>query len=448
MVTDTGLQPERTDVREPDRRGVPWYRSLRLQIAVAVAIVSLVTAVSVSALLSVRAAADARDALRDQALERVAAAAEGYAIDGRLRFGVSLDPELAPEPLRAGLAVGGRASYFDGEVMWAAQRLGPDVLLTTRLDATSLKEDDASRMATLGTAGLLAVSIASLLGWLSANRLSRRLRRAAAAADRIASGDGDPQDQRVERVHDGGHDEVAILTRAIDAMADSLRQRLDNERSFTVDVAHELRTPVTGLVSAVELLPPSEATSLVRRQVERVRRLVEALLEISRLDAGRDAPLLQRIDLHDAVAAILDDPPAGVVYRSLPNAEPSGDPRQHQVWADLHWLGQLLSHLVGNALRHGAPPVVVRVDGHTLEVTDAGPGFTADFVASGPRRFHATGRTKGAGLGLTIAEKQAERMGGTLTIGNGVDGGARVVVTFTSGIRPVPASVSPQEGNG
>ncbi len=444
MGTDTGLQPPRSD-GEPDRRAVPWFRSLRLQIALAVAIVSLVTAVTVSALLAVRAAADARDALRNQALERVTAAAEGYAVDGRLRFGVSLDPEQSPEPLRAGLAVGGRASYFDGEVMWAAQRLGPEVLLTTRLDATSLKQDDASRIATLGTAGLLAVSIATLLGWLSASRLSRRLRRAATAAHRIAEGNAGAQ---AERVHDGGHDEVAVLTRAIDAMADSLRQRLENERAFTVDVAHELRTPVTGLVSAVELLPPSEATSLVRRQVERVRRLVEALLEISRLDAGRDAPLLQRIDLHEAVSAILDNPPPGVGYRPVVPVDRSGDPRQHEVWADPHWLGQVVSSLVGNALRHGAPPVVVRTDGHTLEVCDAGPGFTADFVASGPRRFHATGRTKGAGLGLTIAQKQAERMGATLTIGNGSAGGARVVVTFTSGIRPVPAGGSRQEGNG
>lgn len=409
------------------RTGVPWYRSLRLHIALAVAVVSLVTAVTVGSLLAVRAAAEARDALRDQALERVAVAAEGYAIDGRLRLGVSVNPQLPPAPLRDSLATGGRASYFDGDSMWAGQRLGPQVLLTTRLDATRLKTADAERRAALWGSALLAVLLASTLAWLSANRVSRRLRQAASAAHRIAA--GAPADQ-AQRVHVGGNDEVAVLTQAIDAMADSLRQRLATEREFTVDVAHELRTPVTGLVSAVELLPESEATGLVRRQVERLRSLVEALLEVSKLDAGQEPVDLVPLDLAQAVRAAL---PGQDVVTDAPLL----------VWLDPVALQRILAAVVANALRHGQPPVVVAVDGSEVSVTDAGDGFPADMPETGPLRFHAQGRAKGAGLGLTIAAKRAENMGAVLRLHQVEPGpGAKVTVAFVPADQPMPGQLA------
>ncbi|MCZ1009729.1 hypothetical protein O1L68_26425 [Streptomyces lydicus] len=69
-------------------------------------------------------------------------------------------------------------------------------------------------------------------------------------------------------------------------MATSLAAQAQAEREFTADVAHELRTPVAGLVAAAELLPQPRAVELVRDRAQAMRRLVEDLLEVSRLDAG------------------------------------------------------------------------------------------------------------------------------------------------------------------
>ena len=103
--------------------------------------------------------------------------------------------------------------------------------------------------------GSIAVVLGgSALGVLIGGQMSRRLRKAAAAANQVAKGETDV------RVRDaiGGvvRDETDDLARAVDAMADALQQRLEAERRVTADIAHELRTPVTGLLTAAELLPP------------------------------------------------------------------------------------------------------------------------------------------------------------------------------------------------
>ncbi len=113
-------------------------------------------------------------------------------------------------------------------------------------------------------------------------------------AGRISAGDldarvNDPRtavDPRT-RYPAGPQDEVAAVAGALDTMASSLQSKLTSEQRFTADVAHELRTPLTGLHAAAELLPPGRPTELVRDRVATLRTLTEDLLEISRLDAGR-----------------------------------------------------------------------------------------------------------------------------------------------------------------
>ncbi|NEE28238.1 two-component sensor histidine kinase, partial [Streptomyces sp. SID7982] len=74
--------------------------------------------------------------------------------------------------------------------------------------------------------------------------------------------------------------------------------------------------------------------------------------------------------------------------------------------------------------RHGAPPVVLSVDGAVVSVRDHGPGFPAYLLDGGPRRFRTDGAGKGHGLGLTIALGQAQVIGARLDFGNAPDGGA------------------------
>src|SRR5262249_10251466 len=112
-----------------------------------------------------------------------------------------------------------------------------------------------------------------------------------ATARRVAAGEIDA------RVGLGGADEVGAVAVALDQMAASLARRIERERRFVSDVAHELRTPVAGLVAASDLLGDDEPARLVRSRSRALARLVDELLEISRLDAGVETADLRPVDL-------------------------------------------------------------------------------------------------------------------------------------------------------
>jgi HAMP domain-containing protein/anti-sigma regulatory factor (Ser/Thr protein kinase) len=210
-------------------------------------------------------------------------------------------------------------------------------------------------------------------------------------------------------------DEVAAVAAALDSMASSLQGKLLAEQRFTADVAHELRTPLTGLHAAAELLPPGRPTELVRDRVAALRTLTEDLLEISRLDTGRE-----RLEL--------DTERLGPLAERVVRAAGSGTEvvvvRDVAVETDRRRLERVLGNLVANAHKHGRQPVVLTVDGPVVTVRDHGDGFPEYLVAHGPQRFRTEGGARGHGLGLTIALGQAEVLGARLEFANAPGGGA------------------------
>ncbi|GAA2530841.1 hypothetical protein GCM10010423_27820 [Streptomyces levis] len=210
-------------------------------------------------------------------------------------------------------------------------------------------------------------------------------------------------------------DEVAAVAAALDSMAASLQGKLLAEQRFTADVAHELRTPLTGLHAAAELLPPGRPTELVRDRVAALRTLTEDLLEISRLDTGRERLELDTEQLGPLVERVVRASGSGtrvVVVRDV------------AVETDRRRLERVLGNLVANAHKHGRGPVVLTVDGPVVTVRDHGDGFPEYLVAHGPQRFRTEGGARGHGLGLTIALGQAEVLGARLEFANAPDGGA------------------------
>lgn len=405
---------------------VSWWRSIRLRIAAAVAVVAVTISGGLGFLITLEASKASRELLRDQAVGRLSIAVDGYRIDGRLRNGVSTDPGAGPVELVKPTTTEQIVTYFDGRTLWASERLGPDVVLTANVDGRWLQTQDEERVSALLAALLAASVLAVVVGWLVATTLSRRLRRAAAGVGSLARESG-------QRVHEGGSDEVAALTRAVDDMAAVLQRRIEVERAFTADVAHELRTPVTGLVSATELLDEGTVPALVRRQVARLRRLVDDLLEVSRLESGTDAAQLEHLDLGAVVTDLVGSAPGlelvGVRVESSDVV--AVDPRR---------LERTLANLVGNAARHGDSPgeaCEIVVHGCSVTVLDSGPGYPSDLIEEGPRRFHALGASKGSGLGLTIAAGQAAIMGARLILANRDGGGAAATIAFPA---PEPAA--------
>ncbi|GAA4980083.1 histidine kinase dimerization/phospho-acceptor domain-containing protein [Streptomyces hyderabadensis] len=363
---------------------------------------------------------------RDVALSRLREATESYEAGDPLRRGAGVDPPGLPRQLRE-LAVSGRrgtmvARYAGRPTMWAAGPADGGRALAVRVDHSQGQATIDGLDGTLVWASALAIGATLLVGAFAVTRVTRRLHTTARVARRISGGDldarvGDPRAQDPTRPLD----EVASVAAALDSMAASLQGKLLAEQRFTADVAHELRTPLTGLHAAAELLPPGRPTELVRDRVAALRTLTEDLLEISRLESGRERPATEPEELgalaRRVVRASGTDTRVDVV-------------RDAWVETDRRRLERVLGNLVSNAHGHGRAPVVLTVDGAVLTVRDHGDGYPEYLLAHGPQRFRTEGGTKGHGLGLTIALGQAEVLGARLEFTNPPDGGALARLTL------------------
>ncbi|WP_411144591.1 sensor histidine kinase [Streptomyces sp. x-80] len=410
----------------PFRRLWPERVPLRWKIAGLAAATACLVAVVVGVLVHLWTAHGIRVRAERDAFNSVYSATDVYRRTGTLVAGAELDPAALPAALRHP-SDGDRHTAYDGRVegnlgpsFWAAQRTGGpgSRVLAFQVNMSAQLYDLRKLDMTMAVASLVALAAATPLAVYGAGLLGRRLRWVSETAGRISAGDLDARTGPTK-----GRDEVADIAATVDLMADSLGRRLRSERRFTADVAHELRTPVGGLLAAADLLPPGETEDLLRSRVRDLRGLVEDLLEISRLDAGAELPVHARVPLgavvSDAVTRTgLDTEVAIAGARSGAAVQTvETDPRR---------LERIVGNLVVNAHRHGSTPVRVTVEGRTVVVRDHGPGFSRDLLRDGPRRFHtgAAERGSGHGLGLTIALGQARLLGAELLLANAPDGGA------------------------
>ncbi|GAA4013388.1 HAMP domain-containing sensor histidine kinase [Streptomyces marokkonensis] len=407
----------RADLGIRIRTGLSIRTGLRWKLSAAIALVGALVAVVLSLVVHNAARVSMLDNARDLADERVLVAQRNYELSGRQNFpNARIDDPALPAELRRKVENGRRATYVSDRPsgatdIWAAVPLKDGHVMSLHTGFTDRSAGILEDLDQALVIGSIAVVLGgSALGVLIGGQLSRRLRKAAAAAHQVANGEPDI------RVRDaiGGvvRDETDDLASAVDAMADALQRRLEAERRVTADIAHELRTPVTGLLTAAELLPPGRPTELVLDRARAMRTLVEDVLEVARLDGASERAELQDIMLGAFVTRRVTAKDPDVEVRVVHESEVITDPRR---------LERVLFNLLANAARHGRAPVEVSVEGRVIRVRDHGPGFPEKLLAEGPSRFR-TGSTdragRGHGLGLTIAAGQARVLGARLTFRN------------------------------
>jgi len=383
--------------------------------------VSSLAILALGAAVYTQAQAARLDRARTTADERLRSAAALYAEVGtRDALGAKVDDPSLPAELRAAIGDGKRVTLKTETRLWAAQLVdGHTISVDYDYENSDASMDALERALLLGGIGsILGVALVSVV---AAGSLSRRIVAVSGTARRIARGDLDAS--AVAAVGQG-RDEVASLAQALDTMAASLRGQLDAERRFTADVAHDLRTPVTGLLTAAELLPPGRPSELVRDRAEVLRALVEDLLQVARFDSGVERNDLEQVRLGELVAAAIG---RLRMQQSISPAHLRVDTsRGTQVLTDPRRVERILANLVLNGLRHGGRPVDVAVEGRTITVTDHGPGYPDELLSEGPRRFRSgmAERGVGHGLGLTIAAGHAKVLGADLVLGSAPHGGA------------------------
>ncbi|MGW6276696.1 HAMP domain-containing sensor histidine kinase [Kribbella sp. NPDC055071] len=365
------------------------------------------------------------DRTRESANERILVALQSYDTNTVAILGAKIDDPALPAQLRASVLEGQRSTFLTGSPhakMWAATRTKDGKILSIDQDYPTTDDSMRALRRALILGGSATVALVALVSVILAGRLSKRIIAVAATARRIAAGD---LDASAAQTVGKGKDEVQSLANALDTMASSLRGQLEAERRFTADVAHDLRTPVTGLTTAAELLPPGRPSELVRDRAKVLRRLVEDLLEIARFDSGVEQADLELVGLGAFVGS-------AVARLRMQQALAPDSVLVHQVGKDVtvstdsRRIERILANLIVNGLRHGEPPVEVTVTGRTVEVVDHGNGYPEELIAEGPRRFRSgmAERGVGHGLGLTIAAGHAKVLGAELTFGESPRGGA------------------------
>jgi len=287
-------------------------------------------------------------------------------------------------------------------------------------------------------AAALAAVLALVFVQVLARGLTAPLREMARASRAMARG------EYGLRVREGGHDEVGQLARAFNAMAAELAETDRQRRDLVANVSHELRTPITALQAKLENVADGveeadqETVRTMLAQTERLGRLVEQLLDLSRLEAGEGPPFDARpFD----VRAVLEQTarearlhaPEGLVLRVLDAGGPAvahGDPER---------IHQVVANLVENAARYAPVPGEVRLsarragDRVVVEVADDGPGIPDEAAERVFERFYRADASRaangsGAGLGLAIARWIVDLHGGAIRAERGPSGGCRMVV--------------------
>lgn len=365
-----------------------------------------------------------------------------------------MHPDSVPDTLRtavqSGRVVWQRVEWGDTPMLLVGTQLrlkaqpglsvpsGLEVYLARNLSAERRSINELTWWAV--AVGGVSLGLAAVLAWLAAAGVLRPVRELRQAARRLGEGD------LSARVAVRGSDELAEVGRTFNSTArvlehqvNELRRMEADARRFVADVSHELRTPLAAMTAVTDVLDEEagdlpgdagRAARLVSSETANLTRLVNDLIEVTRFDSGSAALALDDVDVAAIIRACLRsrgwldqveaDLPEGITARL--------DPRRLDV---------IVANLVGNALRHGEPPVTVRLTADEawvmVDVEDSGPGMDDAVLPHVFDRFFkadtARSRSQGSGLGLAIAWENARlhRKGdrvGTLTAANRPGGGA------------------------
>ena len=220
-------------------------------------------------------------------------------------------------------------------------------------------------------------------------------------------------------------------------------------REFVADVSHEIKTPLTGILGAAEMLSEGDASeaqkpllSMISKESTRLNALVQQILDLARLEREGEALDLAETDLVDLAKESVDlmRPRAEAAGIALSFAAPEA-PCVAKV--DARLIGEAIGNLVSNAIRHsGSPDVAVSVSrsarGFAIAVEDHGIGIPPEHAERVFERFHRVDPARaaesgGAGLGLAIARRIARLHGGDVVFSPVVPSGARFVLSVRGG---------------
>lgn len=363
--------------------------------------------------------------------------------DDWLVTGVGVTASDLPAPLLESVSEGvptrQRASAGSSTYVFTAMPIDTAGVGTATFVAASSLDELGSSLFTLRLSLLLGVALATGAGGLVALWLSRRvqepLHAVSEAASAISSGKFDT------RVDEPQEPDLAAIARAFNVMAESMETRIQRDAQFAAHVSHELRSPLTVIRSATDLLArrrdelgerERQGIDLLRDRVDAFEKILADLLEISRYESNLVTSNPEAMDLRRLVTALLE---RAELDPSL--FDPGDTPIDSMVSVDVRRFTYCFRNIAENARLYGGGLVAVRAEHNddtvSVHLDDAGPG-----VADGERQMIFQPFTRGtrhsgvqgSGLGLAIVHEHMRVMGGAVAVDTSPEGGARFTLVM------------------
>ena len=332
------------------------------------------------------------------------------------------------------IAAGGAASSLerlDGDGVFivaaapASLQSNKDSLVIVTLPARAAAGDRGGLVRVLLSAGVIGSVIAIIVGAFLGAWLTRPLRRLAASAHVMAEG------SYSEPVTGGFAGEVYDLAAGLETMRREVGRSERSLRSFVSSAAHELRTPLTSIEgfsqalldgTAVTADEQQRSAAAIYREAGRLRRMVDALLKLSRFDSREFRPMVMQFDVgrlvDEEVQRLVD---AGVAPSGRVEVRHTGEVR---VVSDQDMLRQVVANLLRNAVQYGGDdPVIAEAETSDgllrLRVTNGGTPIVPEDRARVFERFYrgrGSYRSEGFGLGLPLVREICEVLGGDIEL--------------------------------
>jgi len=324
-----------------------------------------------------------------------------------------------------------------------------EVIAILRLSVPMQPAQDAARrsIAVLLLTALLIASGVSLFGWILAHNLARPIQVLTRAAENMEQGD------LSVRVKPSGPQEMYRLAEAFNSMAKRLQSNVSELRAFVPNASHELRTPLTVVKLRTEALregaleDPEVAIRFleeIENEVDRLVRMVNDLLDLSRMEAGLEAGAPCLISLDTIAKEVFE---TFKIRAERVNVHLKKDIASNlpQVIGNEDQIRRVFYNLIENAIRYtpdgGDVEILLRQgpseNSVRFLVRDTGPGIPPEHLSHVFERFYRAetqrarpGMTKGSGLGLAIAKSIVENHGGEIGVSSQIDNGTTFWADF------------------
>ena len=280
-----------------------------------------------------------------------------------------------------------------------------------------------------------------LIGWVVAARAIRPIEAISATAVKISAGD---LSQRINIAEAEG--ELGRLAAVLNSTFARLETAFAQQQQFTADAAHELRTPVSVILTQTQTALNRERSAAeyretieaCQRSAQRMRRLIESLLELARLDAGQESMKQLRFSLTGTVNDCVEQLKAIADQRGI---KVLTGLVQVEITGDAERLSQVITNLLVNAIQYNRPGGEVRLKLETqpglavLTVCDTGPGISAEDLPHVFERFYRGDKSRtvsngNAGLGLAVSKAIVEAHGGTIQVSSEPGIGSKFTITL------------------